>query len=195
MLLGLTGGVATGKSTFDAFLRARHPFTHFNADACVHELLAGDATVIAEITRQFGPAVRNATGAIDRRHLRGIVFVDSMARARLEKILHPIVRERWQALRQTCLETGQDLLCNIPLLFETSAEDFFDMTVVVAASTDRQRTRLAARKLDEAMIEAVLISQWPMEEKIRHASLVVWNDGTMEALERQAQATLARLFS
>lgn len=195
MLLGLTGGVATGKSTFDGFLRARHPFAHFDADACVHELLDGDAAVIAAITREFGPAVRNAAGGVDRKHLRGIVFADSQARARLEKILHPIVRERWQSLRCVCLATGQDLLCNIPLLFETSAEDYFDLTVVVAASTGQQRARMAVRGLDDAMIDAVLASQWPMEEKVRQASLVVWNDGSREALERQATAAVARLFA
>jgi len=194
MLLGLTGGVATGKSTFDGFLRARHPFAHFDADACVHELLAGDTAVIAEITREFGPAVRSAAGGIDRKHLRGIVFADSRARARLEKILHPIVRERWQSLRRVCLETGQDLLCNIPLLFETSAEDYFDLTLVVGASTERQRDRMAARGLDGSMIDAVLASQWPMEEKVLQASLVVWNDGSQESLERQAKAALACLF-
>ncbi len=194
MLLGLTGGVATGKSTFDGLLRARHSFVHFDADACVHELLAGDAGIVAEITRQFGSGVRHPAGGIDRGKLRAIVFPDSQARARLEKILHPAVRERWQSLRRTCLETDKDLLCNIPLLFETSAEDFFDLTVVVAASADRQRARMASRGLDEAMIEAVLASQWPMEEKVLHASLVVWNDGTREALDRQARATLARLF-
>jgi dephospho-CoA kinase len=195
MLLGLTGGVATGKSTFDGFLRARHPFAHFDADACVHELLDADAAVITEITQEFGPAVRNAAGGIDRKQLRGIVFADSQARARLEKILHPIVRERWQSLRRDCLESGKDLLCNIPLLFETSAEDYFDRTLVVAASTEQQRARMALRGLDDSMIDAVLASQWPMKEKVRQASLVVWNDGSRDSLERQAQAAVACLFS
>ncbi|MFZ4482513.1 MAG: dephospho-CoA kinase [Chthoniobacterales bacterium] len=195
MLLGLTGGVATGKSTFDGFLRARHSFAHFDADACVHELLAENAAVIAEVIGLFGPTVRDASGGIDRAAVRRIVFRDPAARARLEKILHPRVRERWQALLSVCLATGEDMLCNIPLLFETSAEGFFDLTIVVAATTDRQRSRMAARGLDEATIEALLASQWPMEDKIRGASLVVWNDGSKEALQRQAEATLARIFS
>jgi dephospho-CoA kinase len=195
MLLGLTGGVATGKSTFYGFLRARHSFAHFDADACVHGLLAEDTAVIAEVIGLFGPTVRDASGGIDRAAVRRIVFRDPAARARLEKILHPRVRERWQALLSVCLATGEDMLCNIPLLFETSAEGFFDLTIVVAATTDRQRSRMAARGLDEATIEALLASQWPMEDKIRGASLVVWNDGSKEALQRQAEATLARIFS
>lgn len=190
MLLALTGGIATGKSTFRQLLAGRHPFAVFDADACVHELLSADRPAIEAVVQRFGPGVRGPGQGVSRPALRSIVFRDPAARRDLEEILHPLVRARWQEQRTRCLAEGRDFLADIPLLFETSAEAHFDASILVAASAETQRVRLAARHLDAATVEAMLASQLPLGEKIKRASTVVWNDGTPAALGRQADLLL-----
>ena len=194
MLLALTGGVATGKSTFRRLLAERHAFEVFDADACVHELLGSDREIINAVQDAFGDSVLDASGVPDRAALRSIVFTDRAARQKLESILHPAVRSRWQETAFTCRVEGRDFLADIPLLYETSAEAYFDTVVVVTASPQVQRERLAARGLDSGTIEAMLASQLPIGEKVSRASSVIWNDGTLGALARQADLLLERLF-
>ncbi|MEX1044542.1 MAG: dephospho-CoA kinase [Chthoniobacterales bacterium] len=193
MLLALTGGIATGKSTFRQLLAARHSFVVFDADACVHELLSADRPAIDAVVQRFGAGVLGLDGCVSRPALRSVVFHDPAARRDLEQILHPLVRARWQEQRGDCLASGRDFLADIPLLFETSAEAHFDASVLVAASAGTQRARLAARGLDPATMEAMLASQLPLGEKIARATSVVWNDGTPAALGRQADLLLKRL--
>ena len=193
MLLALTGGPATGKSTLAGLLAGRHAFETFDADACVHELLAADPGIIAAVATEFGPGVLDPAGAVHRPALRALVFPDPAARRRLEAILHPAVRHRWLDQAGLCRDAGRDFLADIPLLFETGANRFFFATVVVAASADVQRRRLQERGLDQATIEGLLASQLPMDEKVNRAGSVVWNDGALGALARQADLLLERL--
>jgi len=193
MLLALTGGIATGKSTFRQLLAERHAFVVFDADACVHELLSRDRPAIDAVVQRFGPGVLEVGGGVSRPALRSIVFHDPAARRDLEQIVHPLVRAHWQEQRGHCLAAGQDFLADIPLLFETSAEAHFDASILVAASPETQHARLAARNLDPATMQAMLASQLPLGEKIERASTVVWNDGTPAALGRQADLLLERL--
>lgn len=186
MLLGLTGGIATGKSTFGRMLAAKHPFVTFDADACVHEMLTQDSRIAEAIRDAFGPAAFHPDGTIDRPALRGIVFRDAGRRRALEGILHPPVRKRWEALRAACLRDGRDMLADIPLLFETGVDASFETTILVAASRQVQESRLAERGLDNATARAMLESQWPISKKILFATHVIWNDGSKEALEDQA---------
>ena len=190
MLIALTGGIATGKTTFRRLLVDRHPFEVFDADACVHKLLSSDAGIIAAVTAAFGHGVLSSEGQVNRQALRPLVFADPDARRRLEAILHPAVRQRWQGRLDTCRESGRDFLADIPLLFETSGEGYFEASVLVAASGVVQRERLGARGLESGMVEQMLASQWPMVEKMRRAASVVWNDGTLGALARQADLLL-----
>ena len=195
MLLALTGGVATGKSTFRRLLEERHTFEVFDADACVHDLLASDRAIIACVAREFGESALDSSGAVDRAVLRQIVFADREARQKLEAILHPAVRARWQEMLSSRQAASKDFLADIPLLYETSAEGYFDAVAVVAASPKIQRERLAARGLDSGTVDAMLASQLPIGDKVGCATTVVWNDGTLGALARQADLLLERLFS
>ena len=190
MLLGLTGGIATGKSTAARLLHDLADLTAFDADACVHELLATDQEVISAIRLEFSLA----NTPLDRATLRQIVFRDPEARRRLEGILHPVVRARWQGLAHDCRAHGRRLLADIPLLFETGAASAFDATIVVAASPQVQRQRLADRGLDQKMIDAMLASQWPIGQKVALADHVIWNDGSPAELERQCALLLDALF-
>jgi dephospho-CoA kinase len=195
MLIGLTGGVATGKSTVTRLLARAHPFTVFDADACVHELLGTNRDIIRAVSHEFSLPPHEPPLPIDRALLRQHVFSDPSARRRLEAIIHPVVRQRWMALRSECLDLGQDFLADIPLLFETGAAPHFENVVVVAASPETQRIRLAAKGRAPALAEAMLASQWPIGQKVAEADHVVWNDGSLAGLERQASLLLDQLFS
>jgi dephospho-CoA kinase len=195
MLLGLTGGIATGKSTLTRLLANAHPFTVFDADACVHEMLRTDREVLAKIYHEFSLPRTVEALPLDRAELRRLVFSDSTARHRLEAIIHPVVRQRWMALRAECLDLGQDFLADIPLLLETGAAPQFDALVVVAAAPRTQRMRLVAKGLEPAMVEAMLASQWSIGQKVSAADHVIWNDGSLAGLERQASLLLEHLFS
>jgi len=190
MLLGLTGGIATGKSTVSRILRDRTGIPFFDADACVHDLLATDADITATVQREF--ALTDAP--IERRALGKIIFRDPEARRRLEAILHPAVREKWQAMTADCRAANRDFLADIPLLFETGANTVFDTIVVVAASPAIQLQRLAGRGFEPEIIEGMLASQWPIGQKISLADYVIWNDGSLAELERQCELLLDALF-
>jgi dephospho-CoA kinase len=190
MLLGLTGGIATGKSTIARIVRDRTGITFFDADACVHELLAADTDIAAAVRREFALPV----APIDRRALGQMIFCDPEARRRLEAILHPAVREKWQAMAAECRAANRDFLADIPLLFETGANTIFDTTVVVAASPSTQCQRLAGRGIEPEIIEGMLASQWPIGQKISLADHVIWNDGSLAELERQCELLLDALF-
>lgn len=189
MLLGLTGGVATGKSTVSRLLRDRTGIRFFDADACVHELLTAESDITAAIRCEF--ALPDAP--IERRALGETVFRDPVARRRLEAILHPAVREKWQAMIEECRSDQRDFLADIPLLFETGANTVFDTIIVVAASPAIQLQRLAARGIEPEVIEGMLASQWPMGQKVGSADHVIWNDGSLAELERQCELLLDAL--
>ncbi len=195
MLLALTGGIATGKSTVARLLAERHAWTAFDADACVHHLLDSDSGVQAKIVAHFGPKVRRADGSIDRTALRNRVFADPAARRHLEGILHPLVRHRWKEQAAECAAGGHNFLADIPLLFETGAETCFDASLTVASCPATQAARLAARGIKTPVAQAMLASQLPIEEKIRRADHVVWNDGTEATLARQVDLLLELLFT
>lgn len=187
-VLGITGGIATGKSSFVEALRRHLPAALFDADATVHELLAGDPRVQAAIREQFGAAVLQGDGSPDRLKLRDLVFRDPARRADLESILHPAVRERWQAQAATH-RTGPDwFYVDIPLLFETAAQEHFNRVVVVACSAATQRARLREKRaLDDAMMEKIIGAQLDLGQKIKLADHVIWNDSTVACLDGQAR--------
>ena len=193
MLLGLTGGIATGKSTLARLLAERAEFTVFDADAHVHELLSSDPEVIADIRRTF--SLSSGPGEpIDRSALRQVVFNDPSARRSLEEILHPRVRTAWTELLAACRPANRPFLADIPLLFETGAAKHFEVTVLVAASPSTQRQRLEERQLAPDMIEGMLASQWPIGQKETRADFVIWNDGSLAALGRQTKLLLNQLL-
>ena len=191
MLLAVTGGLATGKTTFCRMLGGLHSFETFDADRCVHGLLAADQEVLTEVRREFGSEVFDRDGSVDRAKLREVVINAPEKRLILESILHPRVRQQWQEQANHCRETSRDFMADIPLLFETSAEQAFDTTVVVAASETTREARLQARGAHA--LNALAQAQLPLTEKCRRADRVIWNDGSEESLRRQASLLLLDL--
>lgn len=189
-VLGVTGGIATGKTTFTQLLRQRCPAAApFDADACGRQLLTENAEVRAEVLAAFGDAVLSA-GQINRRQLKEIIFREPARRLTLEQILHPRIRARWLSLAEThrgAAASGGWLLVDIPLLFETGGDAWCDRTVMVACTPATQRQRVQRhRDANPDLAERIIASQWPQEEKIRRADHVVWNDGPPTLLEPQA---------
>jgi dephospho-CoA kinase len=172
IILGLTGGIGMGKSTAAAaFRRARIPV--FDADAAVHRLQARGGHAVRAIEAAFPGTVRD--GAVDRVALRQAVLGKPDALARLEAILHPMVRQEERSFVARARRRGdRAVVLDIPLLFETGGDARVDRVVVVSAprSVQMQRVR-ARRRMSAADIAAVIARQMPDAEKRRRADVVV----------------------
>jgi dephospho-CoA kinase len=193
-LVGLTGGIATGKSTFSAALRARG-VPVVDADALARAAVAPGSPALAEIARAFGPSVLGPDGALDRKRMAGLVFGDPDARRRLEAITHPAVRRGMAEETARLAAAGHDLaFYDTPLLFEIGLDRSLECVVVVWAPPDVQRARLATRdRLGPAEADARLAAQLPIDDKAARADFVVENVGTVEELGPKAERLLVDL--
>jgi dephospho-CoA kinase len=193
-LVGLTGGIASGKSTFAARLRERGAAV-LDADALAREAVAQGSPGLAEVVQAFGPDVLAPDGALDRKRVGERVFADPAARARLERIVHPRVRAAMrEAVGRLAAAGAEVAFYDVPLLYEAGVDREVDLVVVVWAPRAVQLARLAARDgLRGAAAEARLAAQLPLDEKAARADAVVANDGPPEALGAKADALLAAL--
>jgi dephospho-CoA kinase len=194
-IIGITGGIASGKSTFSRALAEIRSAWIFDSDACARELLDSDSSVREAVIRDILPTAYRADGTPDRAAIRDFVFSDPAAKVRLEAILHPLVRARRQALAEDARADGRDLLVDIPLLFETSASSGFDLIVTVACSPDIQTRRAMSRGLTLAQVEQIVASQWSNAQKIAPSDFVIWNDGSLRMLQSQAEELASLLES
>jgi dephospho-CoA kinase len=192
-VIGVTGGIGSGKSTFSKMLADHLGARLFDADSAARELLESDPAVRQEITSEIFAEAYTPDGKPDRAAIRRLVFQDPAAKARLESILHPRIRERWTQLAAECRQNATPLVVEIPLLFETGAERFFDRIATVACSHETQLARTAARGLPRDEAESIIRSQIPLERKTTLAYFVVWNDGSLTNLENQA-SELAKIL-
>ncbi len=192
--VALTGGIATGKSYVAARLRARG-VPVIESDRLVHDALRPGTSVSAQIIDRFGTAILTAEGEIDRRRVAAIVFADSAARQDLERIVHPIVYEaitRW--FEEQDRAGVKWAVADIPLLYETGRAGDFDRTIVTACGPAQQTRRLIERDgLSEDQARARLAAQWPIEEKVRLADIVIRTDGTFAETDRQVDAAWSEL--
>jgi dephospho-CoA kinase len=172
IVLGLTGSIGMGKSTAAAMLRRLGVPVH-DADAAVHALLARGGAAVAAVGAAFPGVV--VAGAVDRGKLGAQVFGDAAALARLESILHPLVRRSARRfLLQAARRRAALAVLDIPLLFETGAEALCDAVVVVSAPAFVQRGRVLGRRgMSPARFAAILARQTPDAEKRRRADFVV----------------------
>jgi dephospho-CoA kinase len=190
--IGITGGVSTGKSTFCKCLRELIPdATFFDADEAAHALL-DRREVKKQVRREFGARVFSISGDLNRANLRAIVFRDATRKRALERILHPRIRRQWRTDAKRHRNSPKFFFADIPLLYETRGEALCDRVVVVACSQKMQLARLRKRmslRMSEA--KQMINSQMPLEEKIRHADHVVWNNGDRATLIEQARFLVA----
>src|SRR6266480_6361463 len=190
--IGITGGISTGKSTFVECLRELLPVaTFFDADEAAHALL-NRREVENQVRREFGARVFSTAGDLNRPNLRAIVFADATKKRALERILHPRIRRQWRTEAKGHRSSPNFFFADIPLLYETGGEAFCDRVVVVACSQKLQLARLRKRmSVKSAEAKQMIHSQMPLQEKIRRADHVVWNNGDRASLMEQARFLVA----
>ncbi|HHN66222.1 MAG TPA: dephospho-CoA kinase [Nitrospirae bacterium] len=182
MVVAITGGIGTGKSTVLEIFSELGAQT-LSADEIVHQLLRRD-DIKRQIREEFGDDVFS-DDEIDRKALAGVAFSSEETRRRLESLLHPHV---FQEIEVFIRQHGEDVVVvEIPLLFETESEYRFDYTVTVKAPEDLVYKRLEERGIPVEEIKRRLSHQMPLEEKIRRADLVIDNSGSIEETRRQVE--------
>lgn len=174
IVIGLTGSIGMGKSTAADMLRTMGVPVH-DSDAAVHGLLARGGAGVAPVAARFPEAFNHKAQAIDRAALGKVIFADDDKRRALEGILHPLVRSAQDAFIRAQQRAGRDMVAlDIPLLFETGAEQRVDVTIVVTAPAHIQRQRVLARPgMTEEQFQARLSRQMSDAEKRRRADYVV----------------------
>jgi dephospho-CoA kinase len=190
--IGITGGIATGKSSFCECLREVLPAAKFfNADQAAHDLV-DLPEVKQEIQKKFGSGIFSLDEGLNREKLRAIIFGDATRKRALERILHPRIRRQWRAEAKKHRNSSDFFFADIPLLYETGGETLCDRVVVVGCSHEMQVVRLMKRMSIEASEAKQMInSQMPLEEKIRRGDHVAWNNGDRATLAKQAQCLAA----
>ena len=190
LLVGLTGSIATGKSTVSAMF-AHQGARVIDADLLSREVVMPGQPAYARILEEFGSQIFQDDGSLDRKALGAIVFADPARRKRLEEITHPAIGARQQRILSVLDEEGFEgiVLWDAALLFETGGVSKMDKVVVVVADPETERRRLMARDgLAEADARARIASQMPIAEKALLADHVIDNSGTREETERQVRA-------
>lgn len=191
--IGLTGGIATGKTTVsDEFAKLGVPI--FDADVLAHALVAPGQPLLTSILQSLGSDFLQADGHLNRAKLRQRVFADAEQRRRLEALLHPPIRHLMQAQAAHC-ECSYCIL-SIPLLLETQQMDLVDRILVVDCSPAKQRQRLQERNhFTDEEIQLILAAQAQREERLAIADDVIDNNGNLEELRQQVHTLHQKYLS
>jgi dephospho-CoA kinase len=189
--IGLTGGIATGKSSAARLLEQHHGLPVLDADLYARQALEPGQPATEAVLERFGPGVVSSGGVVDRRALGAIVFNNQDERRWLEQQVHPIVRQRFdQELVQ--LDTNPAVVLMIPLLFESGLEALCSETWLVDCDESQQLQRLMARdQLNEAEAQARMDAQWPLARKRPLADVLISNRGDAAALNAQLEDALS----
>ena len=194
--VGLTGGIATGKSHVRAVFEALGVPT-IDADLLAHKAVAPGSATFEAVKTRFGPTVLDPAGGLDRRKLGSVVFADPQARKDLDAIIHPQVVEaidRWFASLDS--QAHPFAIADVPLLYEASRERDYDVVIVTACELPTQIRRVMARdNITEAEARQRIAAQLPIEEKVRRADHVIRTDGLLASTNAQVHEVYKRLSS
>ena len=193
-LVGLTGGIASGKSTIAAILR-RLGASIINADELSREVVQPGQDAWNEIIKNFGSDILQEDQTLDRRKLRKIVFDSPEARKKLEAIIHPRVRALAERrIRELAASGSSVIVYEVPLLFEAQIHLWLRPVILVACNVETQRKRLLERDhLTQLEAQQHLDAQMSLEEKRKLADYVIENDGALEDLEQQVRTVLQKI--
>ena len=193
-LLGLTGGIASGKSTVAAILR-RLGASIINADELSREVVQPGQDAWNEIIKSFGSDILQEDETLDRRKLRKLVFDNPEARKKLEAIIHPRVRALAERRISELAASGSSIIVyEVPLLFEAQIHLWLRPVILVACNIETQRKRLLERDhLTELEAQQHLDAQMSLEEKRKLADYIIENDGALEDLEQQVRTVLQKI--
>lgn len=192
--VGLTGGIATGKSAVAKIIRDLG-LPVVDADSLAREVTQPNSIGLQKIVAQFGADILDATGALDRKSLANIIFSDSGKRLRVEEIIHPLIQEARAKERIELERKGCELaFYDVPLLFEKNLKSEFDAVVLVYASSELQRQRLQTRDhLTDKQISERLSAQIPIDEKLKLADFVIFNNGNLVDLKANVLTVIQAL--
>lgn len=189
-IIGITGGIASGKSTVTNFLRQKG-FEVVDADALVHQLQKPGGRLYQILVEHFGEKVLLEDGGLDRPLLASLIFSNSEEREWSKETQGQIIREELGSLRDKFSETEELFFMDIPLLFEQDYASWFDETWLVYVRRGTQLDRLMNRdQLSKESAETRLASQWPLEEKKKFATYILDNNGSREQLLSQVVTLL-----
>ncbi|MGC5771145.1 dephospho-CoA kinase [Paenibacillus pabuli] len=187
MNIGLTGGIATGKSSVSAFLASKGALL-IDADVIAREVMLPGHPVLTAAVQRFGQAILNEDGTLDRKKLGSIVFQSSEERKALEAITHPAIRKemRERAAAYELEHPDKLVVSDIPLLYESGLEDGFEEVMVVYVPRSVQRERLMSRDgMTAEQAEARMDVQMDIEDKKQRADIVIDNSGLWSETEKQ----------
>jgi dephospho-CoA kinase len=192
--IGLTGGIATGKSAVAEIFRNKG-IDVIDADPIAHQALVASSPVFGSIVQTFGQDVVSSNGNIDRQKLGEKIFANSALRLKLDALVHPFVRSQVALLKQKLVDQGCLLaIYDVPLLFEKNMQKNFDKIIVVTCDPLIQKQRLMKRNgLSEQEALLRIAAQLPMSEKIRQADFVIENNGSLEDLKNTVHKILVQL--
>ena len=191
---GLTGGIATGKSTV-AQLLSKAGAAIIDADILARKAVEVGAPAYSQIVHDFGTEVLNADKSLDRKKLAQILFNSKEAKSKIEEAIHPEVRKMSINAYDELADSGAfPIVYDVPLLFEKNMAQMFSGTVVVACDKSTQIERLMRRdEIDKIAAELKISSQLDMQKKIEKADFVIWNNGSEEDLKSEVDVFMAYL--
>lgn len=192
--IGLTGGIATGKSTVGRIIHQKGVIV-ISADELAHQAMLPGSATYQRIVAEFSPKILTSDGEINRRLLGEIVFEDEAARKRLEQIVHPFVINGIRESLELYSKQGvRIVVVEIPLLFEVGVTDLFDQIWVVSSTLESQLQRIQERDgLTKEEAKKRIATQLPLKEKEKRADVVIMNDRGLDSLEKQVVALLRTL--
>lgn len=193
LVIGVTGGFGTGKSTVSRMLQAKGCLL-VDADRLAHACLRRPHPVARQVIEAFGESVCGSPGSISRKRLAETVFADPRALKKLTRLVHPAVTRR--IIEIIARSSRRCVVCDVPLLFESGLEGFADIRIVVTAKEKVQIARLNKRRgLPERQIRARINVQMPLEKKERLADFVIDNNGTVSATRKKVESIWKRVQS
>ncbi|MGE5459737.1 MAG: dephospho-CoA kinase [Solirubrobacterales bacterium] len=193
LLVGLTGGIGSGKTTVARMLEERGAVV-FDADVLARDAIGPGTPGHDRVVERFGPNVLAPGGDIDREALASVVFADPAARRDLEAIIHPEVRRLFAESTEEFRDTDAVVVFSAPLLVETGMHTAFEVLIVVSAPVETQVDRLLRdRGMSEPAIRGRIGAQLPLEEKAEVADILIDNEGTLEELEGQVERVWTEL--
>ena len=192
-IIGITGGIASGKSTVTEFLR-QQGYKVIDADQVVHELQEPGERLYQALLSTFGPAILQEDGRLDRPKLGAMIFGNPELLAQSSQIQNQIIREELAGRRDLLAETEDIFFMDLPLLFELDYEDWFDQIWLVDVTEETQLSRLMTRNsLSQEEAEKRIAAQLSLLEKRKRADVLIDNNGSLEETRQQIREALQKL--
>lgn len=193
MIIGITGSIATGKSTVSQYLKDNN-FTVIDADVIAKQIVTKGSPILQQLVVAFGENILQNDGQLNRQYLAGIIFNDDEQRKKLDRLMHPAVLRVMQLQTQIASITQKLIFWDVPLLFESGFNQYVDKTLVIYTTLDKQLERLIARQsLSIKQAEMMIASQWSIEKKKQLGDDIIDNNNDINYTFRQVDQYIQRM--